>query len=165
MDTLKSWSDKDRFQWLEFCLEYGFDTADLVYWYKPAKATGETDLVLGWLNAWGKTLAPWSPSLFRLKRAIAIFYDRVLEDKAKTKEILREALAVQPKDDGNQVSDLLALLMSDIRAELASIIYSQFKETSGANRKETLLAEMKNLPGMDSDDFEESHIGMLLADM
>jgi tetratricopeptide (TPR) repeat protein len=166
MEALKSWTEKERFDWFEFNLEYGADVTALGRMYRAAKATGETDLVLEWLNAYGKTLSPASSLLFNLKYAVAAFYNRILDDKDKTKEILRQTLAIRPKDDGGNEGDIFNERISEVRASLASIIFSQFRESSDPQRKEALFEEMKNLPGMKTEDeFQESHIGMLVVNM
>lgn len=165
MDMLKSWTEKDRNTWFEGCLQYSADIEALETMYRAAKLTSESGVVLEWLNVFEKTLAPRSLILFNLKAALADYYRRVLGDVEKAKEAMRTALNLQPKVDGSE-EDVLNLQISEVRMDLAGIIFSQFRHSSDPARKETLLEEMKSLPGMKTDDeFRESHIGMLVANM
>lgn len=166
MAALKSWSDKERFSWFEWNLGYWADGQAFSRMYRAAKTTGETKLVLEWLNAFENTLSPTSRSRLGLGVVTAAFYDRVLDDKEKAKETLRQTLAIQPKHDEDDESDTFNEMISQLRAKLASIIFTQFRETSDPQRKDDLFKEMMSLPGMKTDDeFKESHIGMLVVNM
>jgi len=165
MDALKSWTEKERNSWFETSLDYWADLSALGRMYRAAKLTGETDTVLEWLNAFGRTLHPRSLVLFNLKAALADFYNRVLDNVDKAKEEMRTALSIQPKVDGSG-EDMFNERISAVRMTLAGTIFSQFRNSCDPQRKEALLEEMKTLPGMRTDDeFRESHIGMLIANM
>lgn len=167
MDALKSWTEKERNSWFEYCLQYWADLDALGRMYRAAKLTKETDLALDWLNAFGKTIAPRSLILFNLKAALADFHNRVLGDVDKAKEAMRVALDldIHPNIDSSE-DYVLNERLSAVRMELAGIIFSQFRSSPDPKRKEALLGEIKSLPGMRTeDDFRESHIGMLVANM
>lgn len=164
MEALKSWSEKERFDWFGGNISYG-DVAAFCRMYRAAKAADETPLVLQWLNDFEKTLLPTSSSRLGLGLVTAVFHEKVLDDKEKAKETLRQTLTIQSKNDENDKNEL-ELIISQVRATLASIIFTQFRDTSDPQRKDDLLKEMKNLPGMTTDDeFRESHIGMLVVHM
>ncbi|KAF2107480.1 hypothetical protein BDV96DRAFT_653821 [Lophiotrema nucula] len=165
MTILKSWSKKERDRWFSWHLQYGSGAA-LGRMYRAAKMTKETDEVLEWLAAYEKTLAPQSLTLFNLKTAYAEFYEKVLQDGDKAREALRSALQLRPKLVDGWEEDILNERISTVRMDLAGIIFSQFMTSPDPDRKEALLEELRGLPGMKTDDeFRESHIGMLLANM
>jgi tetratricopeptide (TPR) repeat protein len=164
MDALKSWTDTERNSWFEFSLKYWTNFSALGRMYSAAKLSGETDIVLEWLNAFGKTLQPRSLIFFNLKEASSDFYNRVLDDVDRAKEELRNALMIQPKTDGRG-EDIFHERISAVRMKLAGTIFSQFRKSCDPQQKEALVQEMR-LPGMTTDDeIRESHIGMLNANM
>ena len=134
--------------------------------YRAAKSTGETSLVLEWLQSYRKTLPPRSLTVFNLEAALAHFYDKVLGDFDKAKEAMRTTLEVEPKVDHSREEQAVQELISAVRLDLAGIIFSQFRSSADPTRKQMLIGEIKNIPGTrEGDDFQESHIGMLIANM
>ncbi|ORY05487.1 hypothetical protein BCR34DRAFT_604521 [Clohesyomyces aquaticus] len=164
MDVFKSWSKKELHRWLRYSISYGSSTA-LGTLYRAAYKTKETDLVREWLTVFEKSLEPDSLDLFNLRTAWADYYERAVLDSDKAREALRSALQLRPKVEG-WAEDFYNERVSTIRMDLAGLIFSQFRASPDPTRKEALLEELKSLPGMKTDDeFRESHIGMLLANM
>jgi tetratricopeptide (TPR) repeat protein len=151
MEVLKSWSEKERRLWFESCLCYYPEMSSLERIYRAAKLSGETELILDWLTAFEKSLSPRSLTSLNLKAAQATFYLKVVGNVEKAKEALQSALASQPKLDGSE-DYILQLRISVLRMDLANLIFSQFRASSDPDRKDTLLSELKTLPGMKSDD-------------
>ncbi|KAF2265868.1 hypothetical protein CC78DRAFT_567200 [Lojkania enalia] len=163
MEALKSWSDKERTLWFEWCTDYVADLSALGRMHRAVQLTQETDLMLKWLHTYEATLNPRSLALFNLKASLADFYSKVLGNLDKAKEIMRAILSSQPKTDNEWA---LHYTVSAVRMDLAGLIFSQFRYSSDPAQKEALLKEVKSLPGTRSDDeFAESHIGMLIANM
>ncbi|KAH8725755.1 hypothetical protein GQ44DRAFT_759148 [Phaeosphaeriaceae sp. PMI808] len=166
MEAMKSWNDKERLCWLDYNLQSWRDMEAIQRMYRAAKTTGETDIVLEWLQKHRKTLPPHSLAAFNAESALADFYDKVLGDVDKAKDALRSTLQVQPKvAPGAWEEYTMHEQVSGARQDLAGIIFAQFLASDEPTRKEQLMDEMKTIPGTRGGDFRESHIGMLMANM
>jgi hypothetical protein len=163
MNALKTWNERELRTWFNYHFLPFADVDALGRMFRASKLTGETDLVLTWLNTYGKALQPRSLAAFNLQYALAEYYSSVIGDVDKAKGALHSVLTFEPKMDISQKD----IVDSEARLRIAGIIFAQFSASNDPARKEELINELKHLPGTSEGEvtLNESHIGMLYANM
>ncbi|CAI6335539.1 unnamed protein product [Periconia digitata] len=166
MQVLKSWNKRERHTWLDYNLRAFADLRCLGRMFRAAVLTNETELVLGWLDAFEKTLTPKSFIKFNLYYALGDFCNNNVGNLEKAKSALGTAMRMQPTIDPKHEEDFNSAF-AKIRLQLAGIIFTQFSTTPDPERKEVLIEEMRYLPGTAGGEtsFSQSHVGMLFANM
>jgi tetratricopeptide (TPR) repeat protein len=142
---VQSWSDKERSAWLGYMFENGDDFA-VMRLNQIAGYGGqeERDFVTSTYDKYISTLTPPSNSLFMAKASLATLYRAVLGDEAKALELLRELIKTNLAD--YDFSMVVEERFSEVRGELADMIFSEFCSTADPIRKTALLEEIKNIP-------------------
>ncbi|KAH7381195.1 hypothetical protein DE146DRAFT_793188 [Phaeosphaeria sp. MPI-PUGE-AT-0046c] len=166
METLKSWSKKERENWFAWCFESWVDDNAVTRMQRAARLTKETDLLLEWLTSLAKTLPAESYYLFNLKCAVASLYYPVLGDIEKGKTLRQEILAMKPKPE-SYLEETMNETKSRHRMQLADILFLDFQTSADPTKKEELMESFKRLPSAhaNDDNIQESHVGMLRANM
>ncbi|KAF1951108.1 hypothetical protein CC80DRAFT_553779 [Byssothecium circinans] len=163
MNLLKSWTNKERNNWLEFLFEYENDDKIL---NRAAKLTDQVDLLVDWLTLAERTAVPQGGLLlFNIRAAIAEVHRVLRGDTEKAKQTMREMLTAKMNVVPWQ-EDSLAWTRTVAWMRYAAIIFSQFHASPDPVRKEELLDELERIPHVHvSDELYESHVGMLVANM
>lgn len=165
MSELKSWTEKERNSWFSYCFKGWVDAGAETRMQKAAKLTGETDLLLEWLYTLAKTLPEDSYYLFNIRGAIANIYYPVLGDVQKGKALRQEILGMRPKPESWE-EETMNEKKTQHRMKLAEILFHEFQTSADPKKKEELIETMRLLPDAhDNEDFRESHVSMLLANM
>ncbi|KAJ4288967.1 hypothetical protein N0V90_011309 [Kalmusia sp. IMI 367209] len=166
MNVLKTWKDQERHLWIYYHLIPYANLDALGRMFRASKLTGETSLVLEWLEKYEKKLRPRSLVAFNLQYALADYHSSVIRNVDEAKATVRSILMMQPMVNASTRDDVDEE-MSNTRPRLAGIIFSQFSSFHDPVRKEELMEELKQIPGIhgEKDGFQESHIGMLYANM
>ncbi|EUC28300.1 hypothetical protein COCCADRAFT_30414 [Bipolaris zeicola 26-R-13] len=162
---LKTWTEKERNNWFQYCFEGWVDNNAVTRMQRAAKLTGETDLLLGWLYTLAKTLPEESYYLFNVRGAIANLYYPVMGDIEKGKALRQEILSMNPKPE-SWFEETMNEKKTEHRLKLAQILFHEFQNCSDPTKKEALIETLRTLPSAHvDDDLQESHVGMLLANM
>lgn len=166
MGAVKTWQERELKIWFDYNFIPYLDIDSMNRMFRASTLTGETDLVLGWLDRYYKKLPPRSLTAFNVQLARSIFLAQNVADAEAAKAVGRSVLAMQPEVDATS-EEYFILSISDARLDLAGIIFAQFSSSDDPVRKQELVEEMKHLPGPKGGegDFQESHIGMLYANM
>ncbi|KAJ6196522.1 hypothetical protein J3E72DRAFT_243669 [Bipolaris maydis] len=165
INEVKTWTERERNNWFQYCFEGWVDNAAVTRMQRAAKLTGETDLLLSWLYTLAKTLPEESYYLFNVRGAIASLYYPVMGDIEKGKALRQEILAMNPKPE-SWFEETMNEKKTDHRLKLAEILFHEFQNCSDPMKKEALIETLRTLPSAHvDDDLQESHVGMLLANM
>ena len=132
---------------------------------RAAKLAKETDVLLEWLYALAKTLPEDSYFLFNIRSAIANLYYPVMSDVQKGKALRQEILSMNPKPDWWD-EETMQEKKTQQRMKLAEILFNEFQDSADPTKKEEIVETLRVLPNAHhDDDFQESHVSMLLANM
>ena len=166
MNTLKSWTNKERNNWLDTTFFYDPMEDSVKRLNRAAKLTNQIDLLLEWLTGVERaSSAQDGLKIFNIQAAIANIHQVLLGDVEKAKQIRHDMLSTKIRVWPWQ-EDILPRIMTNEWMRYAGIIFSQFHSSPDPLRKETFLEELKKIPRVHvSDELYESHVGMLVANM
>jgi tetratricopeptide (TPR) repeat protein len=171
LSLVQGWNEKERNSWFEYMFQWN-DTYAVLRLSHIAGFGGaeEKRFILDCYDRYMESASrqKHTDRLVLCQVALADLYRTVLNDDAKAQQLYSMVMKTDLRD--YDTSGLLDEKLSDVRRELADIIFTEFRTSKDPQRKIELLQEIKDLPikgasGKEVVDLMESNVSVMIGSM